>query len=108
MRIEDLEILASRFEQEKESLRCTLNELAGDGSGILYEIKMLIGMETDLGAAIGRCENSISNASVYAINHLTDVYERMTDSITKYKEVNEEAINSFKAATERIQVIDFN
>lgn len=105
---EQFEILVGRFEQEKDNLRVLLDELTTDGAGILYDIKMLVGSDTDLGQAISRCGTSVRGAAVHAVRYLNEAHGKMEDSIVRYKQINQEAVAQYKAAAASIQTIDFS
>lgn len=106
--VEQLQVLTERFEQEKDNLRIALDELTTNGAGILYEIKMIVGADTDLGQAISRCGTSVRNAATNAIKYLTEAHDKMDSYIVQYKHVNQEAVERYRQASAAIQTIDFS
>ena len=68
--VEELLRQARRFEEETNNLKQFLDELTTDGAGLLYDLKMAVGAETDLGHAISSIGGVVRQAATSAVNAL--------------------------------------
>lgn len=106
--IVELDRMATRLNEETEKLKQYLKELTSDGSGYLYDLKMAVGSDTELGFAISRLGGSVMQASEKAVKSFEELYEIMKEHISATNIVQDEADSSYGTLSQQFDGIDFN
>ncbi|MDD6223401.1 MAG: hypothetical protein PUB18_00140 [bacterium] len=105
--VEELQRQATRFEEETSKLARYLDELTTDGAGFLYDLKMTVGAESDLGVTISALGGAVRNASANAVNSLNQAKEIIVQKCTEISNVLEEATNAYQQQVNEIAKIKF-
>lgn len=105
--VEELLRQARRFEEETGNLKQFLDELTTDGAGLLYDLKMAVGAETDLGHAISSIGGVVRQAATSAINALTETHTIIDQKATETSQTQAQTSADFTNLTTQIGTITF-
>lgn len=106
--IVELDRMATRLSEETAKLKQYLKDLTTDGSGYLYDLKMAVGSDSELGFAISRLGGSVMQASEKAVNSFEELYKIMQEHISTTNVVQEEADSSYGTLSQQFDEINFD
>ena len=90
--IQNMQILKERLNTEISDLRVDLNRLTQDGSGLLYDMKNIVGADSEMGANISSIGGVIMEAKQTLFVSLHNINSLIAEKISDAQKYNEEAI----------------
>lgn len=105
--IEAMEIMLSRFLEERNHLKKVLDALTTDGDGVLYRLKQAVGADSQLGATISNVGGAVMSARTNAIVALDQIAEIIKQKIAEAKSYNAEAEAGLTQINTKINNITF-
>ena len=87
--IEELERQAMRFQDEIDNLARYLDELTTDGAGYLYDLKQVVGPDSDLGYAISSLGGAVRSAADSAVTRLRETVDIINTKCAEHKQAQQ-------------------
>lgn len=98
--IENMQILKSRLDTEMNDLKSYLNDLTQDGSGVLFDIKNIVGSDSEIGSNINNIGGVVMEAKQKLFVSLQKISDLIAEKISDAQQYNEESIaNQQKVAS---------
>lgn len=106
--IKELQRIRDRIKTEKESLKTTLDALTTNGQGILYDIKIAVGADSELGTAVGNLGGKVLQASDMVMKDLDEFIRIMNDNLARAEADLSDTAMEIGNFTSQIDNIDFS
>ena len=105
--VEELLRQVSRFAEEKADLSRYLDELTTDGAGLLYELKLAVGADSDLGQTIASLGGAVRRAANNGIHSLDNAYEIMAKQCEQLSSMLNQINMDYSQYVQTINAITF-
>ena len=101
--------LMNKFESNKNELKSWLDGMTkNDGTGVLYEMKQIVGANTVLGNSISAVGTTVMEAKAHAITNLTNLHAAVTKYINDTMAAQADYNVSATAITQAVESISWD
>ena len=92
--IENMQVLKSRLDAEMNDLKSYLDDLTQDGSGVLYDMRTVVGDSGEIGSSLGQIGGVVMDAKQKLFVSLQKISDLIAQKIADAQQYNEESISN--------------
>ena len=105
--IENMQVLKSRLDAEMNDLKSYLDDLTQDGSGVLYDMRTVVGDSGEIGSSLGQIGGVVMDAKQKLFVSLQKISDLIAQKIADAQQYNEESISNQQKVAAGVESISW-